>query len=342
MPLRPGRGRLEGSKLFAKKFMKKQGILTASFHELSSVPETLRLAQNFTPPFVLKADGLAAGKGVFICKDLRELEEKSKLLFEKKIFGPSGAKAIIEDFQPGRELSVFAITNGESFCLLPLSQDYKRLYEGQKGPNTGGMGAFAPVDLSPSLIQRIETQIIQPTLKGLREEQALYRGVLYFGLMIHKGIPRVLEYNVRFGDPEAQVLLPLLDGSWLKVFYQTACGQEVKLKWKKLYTACVALCAKNYPAGPLTEEPIKGSIDTQTEHSRFIHGSLVERDGQWWTSGGRVLNALGWGKTLPEAVQRAYQQAESVSWPGMRFRKDIGKKIGEGVGAESEPTGPTK
>lgn len=315
---------LEGSKIFAKQFMKAQGIPTASYHIVSSVPEALQASENFFPPFVLKADGLAGGKGVFLCNNRTELEEKSRLLFEKKILGSAGEKTILEDFQSGSEISVFVITNGESYSLLPVAQDYKRLYDNQKGPNTGGMGAIAPISISSSLLKSIENLIVQPTLKGLKESRYNYCGVLYLGLMIHKNFPKVLEYNVRFGDPEAQILLPFLDGSWLDVFYKTACGEPLNLKWKNLYSACVVLCAENYPEGPLKESPINGVIDYETENSWFIHGSLGVRDNQWFTKGGRVLNAVAVGQSKKEAVQRAYEHIQKVSWPGMHYRKDIG------------------
>ena len=317
---------LEASKIFAKQFMKNQQIPTASYHIVSSVAEVLQASENFFPPFVLKADGLAGGKGVFICGNRAELEEKSRFLFEKKALGRAGEKAVLEDFQSGREISVFVITNGESYSLLPAVQDYKRLYDKQKGPNTGGMGAIAPVSVSSDLMKSIEDLIIKPTLKGLKENQLTYRGVLYLGLMIHKNFPKVLEYNVRFGDPEAQVLLPLLDGSWLDVFYKTACGDLPDLKWKKRYSACVVLCAENYPEGPLRESPIKGLIYHKTANSWFIHGSLSRNKDQWFTKGGRILNAVALGKSKEEAVQRAYEQIKKISWPGMHYRTDIGKQ----------------
>lgn len=316
---------LEGSKIFAKRFMKEHSIPTASYHEVSSVSETLRVSENFFPPFVLKADGLAGGKGVFLCNNRTELEDKSRLLFEKKSLGLAGEKALLEDFQKGHEISVFVISNGESYSLLPIAQDYKRLYERHRGPNTGGMGALAPVSVSPDLMKSIEDLIIKPTLKGLRDNKFLYRGILYLGLMIHKNFPKVLEYNVRFGDPEAQVLLPLLDGSWLDVFYQIADGEQPSFKWKKLHSACVVLCNENYPEGPLKEAPITGLIYHKKEHSWFIHGSLNRHDNQWFSKGGRVLNAVAVGANREEAVQRAYEHAKTISWPGMHYRTDIGQ-----------------
>jgi len=318
--------KLEGSKIFAKEFMKELGIPTASYHVVSSVTEVLKSAENFFPPYVLKADGLAGGKGVFICKSLSELEQKSRFLFEEKALGTAGEKALLEDFQKGEELSVFIITNGDSYQILPVAQDYKRLLEANKGPNTGGMGAIAPVPINQELFHFIESRIIKPSLEGLKQKGFLYRGILYIGLMIHKNIPKVLEYNVRWGDPEAQVILPLLEGSWLDVFYQTALGQAVKLQWKKdQYSACIVLASKNYPESPSIESTLKGSLDFKTEQSYFIHGSLKKEGNQWITKGGRVLNAIGLGSSQKEALEKAYKQAEKISWEGIKYRRDIGQ-----------------
>ena len=316
---------LEGSKIFAKEFMKAEGIPTASYHIVSSVSEVLHASENFFPPYVLKADGLAGGKGVFICHNRLELEEKSQFLFDKKALGSAGEKALLEDFQKGQELSVFVITDGDFYQFLPVAQDYKRLYEGQKGPNTGGMGAIAPVSISSELLKAIEDKIVKPTLEGLKKRDCVYRGVLYLGLMIHKNFPKVLEYNVRFGDPEAQVLLPLLEGSWLDVFYKIAQAKKLNLNWKKKYSVSVALCAENYPEGPLNSVPIEGLIYAQKDHSWFVHGSLTRREDQWFTQGGRVLNSVAIGDNKKQAVQRAYQHIKGVSWKGMRYRKDIGQ-----------------
>ncbi|MBC6415553.1 MAG: phosphoribosylamine--glycine ligase [Bdellovibrionales bacterium] len=315
---------LEGSKIFAKKFMKKQNIPTASYHIVSSVFETLKACENFFPPYVLKADGLAGGKGVFICENKSQLEEKSDLLFNKKALGSAGEKAILEDFQKGQEASVFVITQGTDYHILPIAQDYKRLYKKNKGPNTGGMGAVAPIFLPKEVLKLIENNIIKPTLEGLKNIQATYRGILYLGLMIHKGFPKVLEYNVRWGDPEAQVLLPLLKNSWLEVFYKTASAQTIQLTWKNKYSACVALCAENYPQNPSLGDSIKGSLSYSTNHSYFLHGALEKKKEHYFTKGGRVLNAVALGDSQEQAVQRAYKQVKHISWQGMHYRDDIG------------------
>ena len=281
--------KLEGSKIFAKKFMKDMSIPTASFRILSSVKECEEVADNFTPPYVFKADGLAGGKGVFILKDKKELLEKARFLFEEKGLGEAGREAILEDFQSGFEISVLVLTNGKSYSMLPIAQDYKRLHNNQEGPNTGGMGAVAPIPIEEDLKEKIKTSIIEPTLKGLGEKNMDYCGVIYFGLMVSKGNPKVLEYNVRFGDPEAQVLLPLLDGSWLKAFYDISQGKDVNLKWKNLSSACVVLCSKNYPAGPNKEVPISGDFLKENPDSWFIHAGIKKKEQKWVTSGGRIF-----------------------------------------------------
>ena len=317
---------LEGSKIFAKKFMKKYQIPTASYQVVSSVSEVLRESENFFPPYVLKADGLAGGKGVFLCSTVQELEEKAQDLFEKKVLGVAGERALLEDFQSGEELSVFIITNGKDYEILPIAKDYKRLYEGQKGPNTGGMGAIAPIKITNDLKQRIEDFIIKPSLEGLRANGTAYNGVLYIGLMIHRGIPKVLEYNVRFGDPEAQVLLPLLDGSWADVFYKIASGERVHLKWKKKHSICVVLASEAYPHHPVKGTVIEGSIYYKTPSCYFLHGAISQRDKdkKWVVNGGRVLNVVSVGNSRDESIKETYEHLKKIYWKGVQYRKDIG------------------
>ncbi len=318
---------LEGSKIFAKKFMKEYQIPTASYQVVSSVSDVLRESENFFPPYVLKADGLAGGKGVFLCSTVQELEEKAQILFEKKVFGAAGEKAIIEDFQSGEEISVFIITNGEDYEILPIAKDYKRLYDGQEGPNTGGMGAIAPIKIPENLKKSIEGSIVRPSLEGLKARGTPYNGVLYIGLMVHKGIPKVLEYNVRFGDPEAQVLLPLLDGSWADVFYKVASKQKVSLEWKNKHSACVVLASEGYPDHPTKGTVIDGFIYHQSDSSYFLHGAITQRDKdqKWVVNGGRVLNVISIGDGREEALSEVYKHLKAISWKGMQYRKDIGR-----------------
>lgn len=317
---------LEGSKIFAKEFMRSYHIPTAPYGVVSSVAEALKMSEQFPPPYVLKADGLAGGKGVFVCETLNSLKEKAVLLFEKQIFGTAGKKALLEQFQKGEEMSVFLLINGRDYELLPFARDYKRIYEGQRGPNTGGMGAVAPVKVSEETLSLIKRVVVTPTMKGLKDRGYSYRGVLYIGLMLHNTDVKVLEYNIRFGDPEVQVLLPLLEGSWLEVFYKTAKGEDFSLKWKSnTVYSLVVLSARGYPQSPVTGDPIEGSLFHKTAHSDFIHAGISQNEkGQWVTAGGRVLNAIAEGRNLKEARERVYQQIERMSWQGMHFRKDIG------------------
>jgi len=315
---------LEGSKIFAKQFMKKYKIPTASYQVVSSVSDVLRESENFFPPYVLKADGLAGGKGVFLCSTVSELEVTAQNLFEHKVLGSAGKQAVLEDFQSGEELSVFVITNGQSYQMLPIARDYKRLYDNQQGPNTGGMGAVAPITITDDLKQKIANAIIKPTLSGLQSNGAAYNGVLYIGLMIHKGIPKVLEYNVRFGDPEAQVLLPLLDGSWFEVFYKTAIGESIKLKWKNQHTVCLVLASEGYPNHPVKDALIEGDIHDRSPSSYILHGAIQKRHNQWVVNGGRVLNVISVGSSRAACIKEVYKNVKKLSWQGMQYRTDIG------------------
>lgn len=326
---------LEGSKIFAKEFMVKAGVPTAAFEIVSDVDGTMRAATKFTPPYVLKADGLAAGKGVFLCATLPELKAAAESLFEAKSLGAAGLRAILEQFQPGYELSYLILTNGLEGEALPLAQDHKRLCDEDQGPNTGGMGVVGPLRISQELLNQIQTQIVRPTLRHLHGSGLLYRGVLYIGIMVTKEGPTVLEFNVRFGDPEAQVILPLLDGDWGLVFSRLAKGELTALKWKNVHMACIVQAAPGYPDNPEKGVVIDGDIGFQGSSSYFLHaGTKKSPSGEWVTHGGRVLNSVGMGSSLKEAITNAYNQAKHVAWRGLQMRKDIGSKAPTQVGAD--------
>lgn len=319
---------LEGSKVFAKEFMVQAGVPTAKYVVVEDVEATLKAATQFTPPYVLKADGLAAGKGVFLCDTLADLKVAATDLFEKKTLGAAGRRALLEQFQGGYEVSYLILTNGERAEALPLAQDHKRLADGDQGPNTGGMGVVAPLTLEPGLREVIETQIVQPTLRHLQGSGLLYRGVLYIGVMVTPSGPTVLEFNVRFGDPEAQVILPLLEGDWGYVFSKLAKGELVPLQWKDLYMTCVVQAAPGYPEAPAKGVVIEGDLGWQSPSSYFLHaGTAKSPSGQWVTNGGRVLNAIAMGSSMREAIKAAYAQAEHVQWRGLQMRNDIGAKV---------------
>ena len=321
---------LEASKVFAKEFMQAAGVPTARFHLVRSVEETLEKAKDFKPPYVLKADGLAAGKGVTLSDSLEELELAAKDLFEKRTLGNAGDQALLEEFQEGWELSYFIMTNGEDFVGLPFAQDHKRLKDGDQGLNTGGMGAVAPVE-RPELKDEIDQKVVAPILREFKKRKKdgmVYRGLLYIGLMITPSGPSVIEFNVRFGDPEAQVILPLLEGDWGQAFHQIAIGNIPKLFWKPLYSSCVVLAAPGYPVKAAKGKLIVGDVFSESASSYFLHaGTALSESGAWSTNGGRVMNAIGLGSSLQEAVDNSYAQAGKVEWEGLQKRSDIGKKV---------------
>lgn len=320
---------LEGSKIFSKEFMIRAGVPTAAHEVVDNVADTLRVAQKFTPPYVLKADGLAAGKGVFVCATLPELKAAAEDLFDKKILGVAGHRALLEQFQEGYELSYLILTNGVTHEALPVAQDHKRLSDGDEGPNTGGMGVVGPMMIDAGLRERIEKEIVQPSVRNLQGAGLLYRGVLYVGIMVTPKGPTVIEYNCRFGDPEAQIILPLLDGDWGYTFSRLAKGEMDKLSWKNMQMACVVLAAPGYPENAEKGVVIEGDLGHQTSVSYFLHaGTAKSANGQWVTHGGRVLNAVGMGSSRAEALRAAYTQAKAATWKGIRMRKDIGAKAG--------------
>ncbi len=319
---------LEASKVFSKEFMNRAGIPTAKSIVVTSVKDIADHLSEWPPPYVLKADGLASGKGVFICSNQDELLCAARQLFEERSLGHAGLKALLEQSLEGWELSCLCITNGKDYQELALAQDHKRLKEKDEGPNTGGMGVVAPMDIDPLLHEQIRKTILDPTMKTISSMGMMFRGVIYVGLMITKDGPQVLEYNVRFGDPEAQVILPLIDGDVGEIMMSVARGDVPELHWKSLYSACVVLAAEGYPEKPVQDVAIEGDLFAETGSSYFLHaGTKGDGDGRWLTGGGRVLNAIGLGSSLREARENAYQQAKAVSWPGMQIRKDIGNRV---------------
>lgn len=319
---------LEASKLFAKDFMNRAGIPTAMHKEVKDVESTLSAAKSFSPPYVFKADGLAAGKGVIICENIAELKEAAIRVFEKREFGASGNRAFLEEFSPGWELSYLILTNGKQYESLPLAQDHKRIFDSDKGPNTGGMGTVAPLKIENILQTQIREKILDPIMKQIQKENFEYRGVLFIGMMITKSGPSVIEFNVRFGDPETQVIMPLLDGDWGKVFFEIANGNLTPLKWKPMAAACVVLAAEGYPDSPKKDVTILGDVFAESSSSYFLHaGTKKSSDGKWKTYGGRVINAIGTGASIEDAIRKAYQQNERVKWNGVQYRTDIGKKL---------------
>ncbi len=317
---------LEGSKIFNKEFLKSGNIPTAPYHIVSTVAETLSAAASYQPPFVLKADGLAAGKGVYICQSLKELEQAAHEIFVQKVLGNAGSRAVLEKFTKGFELSYFILTNGADYVSLPLAQDHKKIGEGETGPNTGGMGTVAPIPLQSVDHQQILQRVVEPTVAHLKKEGLFYRGVLFIGLMMTADGPSVLEFNVRFGDPEAQVLFPLLDGDWGQALKTIAQGDIPTLRWKNIYASCIVLAAENYPGTPVKGTVIEGNLQAQTSSSYLLHAGALKTPQGWVVNGGRVINAVGIGSTLREAIKKGYEISEAVQWKGRQMRGDIGKK----------------
>lgn len=318
---------LEGSKIFSKEFMVQAGIPTAKYIVVNSVADVEQAVSQFTLPYVFKADGLAAGKGVYICHSKEELMEAANDVFEKKVLGAAGQHALLEQFHKGYELSFFILTNGSEYVALPLAQDHKKIGEGETGPNTGGMGTVAPIKIADADYQQIISKVVEPTVKGLRDRKLFYRGVVFIGLIMTEQGPNTLEYNVRFGDPEAQVLLPLLDGDWGQVMLKVASGEIPHVEWKSIYASCVVLAAEGYPNTVVKGSLIEGDVHAQTTSSYVLHAGTKKEEGKWKTNGGRVLNCVGIGSSLKEAVKKAYEISDGITWKGRQMRSDIGKKF---------------
>ncbi|MGB9682336.1 MAG: phosphoribosylamine--glycine ligase [bacterium] len=317
---------LEGSKVFAKRFMKKYGIPTANFEVFSDYQRALAYIEE-NGLKVIKADGLAAGKGVVIPETFDEARDTLYRFMIEKTLKSSGERVVIEDFLSGREVSCFIITDGGDYKFLPIAQDYKRAYDGNRGPNTGGMGSIAPVELEESLIKKIKTKIVEPTLDGLQRENILYKGVIYFGLILVKDEPYVLEYNVRFGDPETQAIMPLIEGDLLQFMYETVQSRlpSSGLSLREEYSCCVVIASSGYPSHYEIGKEITG-IDSVTDALIFHAGTRWD-NGRLVTNGGRVLNVVGIGNSLEIARENAYKAIEYIHFDNMMYRRDIGEGV---------------
>ena len=317
---------LEGSKAFAKEFMQKYGIPTAEFHTFEDPQRAKNFIKDFGVPVVIKADGLASGKGVFVCKSYEEALRAIDNLMIKKALGEAGSKVVVEEFLEGEEASYIVMLNGDSYVPLPTSQDHKRLLDGDKGPNTGGMGAYSHNPFVDEVTEKaIRELIIERVIKGLREEGIYYRGFLYAGLMLTKDGPKVLEFNVRLGDPEAQPLLMRIKGDFLQILLDFYEGKPVSLEIDPRHTLCVVLASKGYPEKPEDGKEIIGLEEVEKmEDVVVFHAGTELKNGRVYTKGGRVLNVCAWGKDLKEARERAYKAIEKINFEGMHYRKDIG------------------
>jgi phosphoribosylamine--glycine ligase len=257
------------------------------------------------------------------------LLDAARDIFENKKLGSAGERALLEEFQLGHEVSVLVLTNGQQYQVLPFGRDHKRLLDDDKGPNTGGMGVVAPIDLDPKLKAQICKEIIEPSLRGISERKFLFRGVLFIGLMLTPSGPQVLEYNVRFGDPETQAILPLLDGDWADVLRSIAQGDVPNLHWRKEATVCVVMAAQGYPDSAVKGVAIK-ALSNQSEvfdsgFFQILHAGTARAGDDFVTSGGRVLNVITRDSSREQALERAYRIVEKLAWPGAQWRRDIGR-----------------
>ena len=325
-----GAARLEGSKAFAKELMARHGIPTAAFGVFSTPKEARAYIREMGAPIVVKADGLAAGKGVFPCASVEEALKAVDMIMVERAFGAAGERVVVEEFLEGEEASFLALTDGETVIPFPSSQDHKAIFDGDKGPNTGGMGAYSPAPVvTPELHDRVMGEIMISTVRAMAQEGFAYRGVLYAGLMISGGKAKVLEFNVRLGDPEAQPLLMRLKGDPMPLLLATVEGRlgEVRVEWDPSAAVCVVMASQGYPGAYERGKPISGLHEVEGEKDVVVfHAGTAEKDGRIVTNGGRVLGVTARGEDVGEAIRRAYSVVERIHWEGAHFRRDIGMK----------------
>ena len=317
---------LEGSKVYAKVVMRRYKIPTARSEVFGDVSRAHVYVRQMRQPFAIKADGLAAGKGVILTKTVDEAIEAIDLLMKEKAFGDAGNRVVIEEFMEGEEASVLAFTDGETIVAMPASQDHKRVNDGDEGLNTGGMGAYAPAPvITPELSERIMEEILKPAIEGMKTEGRPFKGCLYAGLMITAKGPKVVEFNARFGDPETQVVLPLLKSDLVEVMLACVDGTlaETKVEWSDEVAVSVVMASGGYPGVYETGKKITGVGEAENGGALVFHAGTAEKDGAIVTSGGRVLNVVGVAQDIPEAVKKAYTGVGKISFDGAHYRKDI-------------------
>ncbi len=321
---------LEASKDFAKAFMQRNNIPTAAYQTFTAntLDEGLAFLETLRPPYVLKSDGLAGGKGVVIPDTLEEAQQELRSMLVEEKFGQASAKVVIEEYLDGEELSIFAITDGHSYKILPMAKDHKRIGEGDTGPNTGGMGAVSPVpSVDKHFMKKIEELVVNPTIKGLHKENIPYQGFLFFGLMKVKEDPYVVEYNVRMGDPEAQVVFPRLSSDLLDLFEGIASDtlSERHVEIDPRSAATVVLVSEGYP-GKYEKGKVITGLDAVSD-SLVFHAGTKNKEGKLVTNGGRVLTVTSLGKDLEEAVRKSNENANKIAFEGKTFRRDIGASL---------------
>jgi phosphoribosylamine---glycine ligase len=318
---------LEGSKEFAKEFLVKHNIPTAAYDSFTveTVEKGCEFLETLQPPYVLKADGLAAGKGVLIIQDLAEAKEELRNMLVNQKFGQASAKVVIEEFLDGIELSCFVLTDGKNYKILPTAKDYKRIGEGDTGLNTGGMGAVSPVPFADAvLMEKIETRIVKPTIEGLIQDKITYKGFIFIGLINVKGEPIVIEYNVRMGDPETEVVIPRIKTDLVSLFEAVAHEKlnEIAIEIDPRSATTIMVVSGGYP-----EEYEKGKIISGIENineSIVFHAGTKEEQGQILSNGGRIIAVTSFGDSFQEAIKKSYQSIDQLHFEAMYFRKDIG------------------
>ena len=317
---------IEGSKSFAKDLMKKYGIPTARYEVFTAAEPARAYIRQEGAPIVVKADGLAAGKGVIVAMSEQEALDAVDAIMEDNTFGDAGARVVIEEFMEGEEASLLAFTDGMTIRPMISAQDHKRAYDGDRGPNTGGMGTYAPAPvMTPEMTKRAVEEILEPTIAAMAQEGRTYRGCLYLGLMVTADGPKVVEFNARFGDPETQVVLPLLDSDLVEIM--CACTNEtladVSIRWKDGATVCVVLASGGYPGAYKKGQEIIGIADAEAMGALVFHAGTAMKDGKLVTNGGRVLGVVGRGADISSAVDAAYAAAAKISFKDAYYRKDI-------------------
>ena len=320
---------MEASKIFSKNLMRKYGIPTAKCEIFTEMDKALAYLDTQEAPIVVKADGLALGKGVVVAATIEEAKNAVIEMMEGGKFGKSGARVLIEECMVGREVTVLCFCDGKTIRPMPASQDHKRVFDGDKGPNTGGMGAFAPSPLyTEEIAERTEKEILIPTLNAMNSEGFTFKGVLYVGLMLTKDGPKVVEYNARFGDPETQAVLPLLESDLFAIMRAVREGRlaETDIRWKKESAACIVLASGGYPEKYESGKLISGLEDAEAAGATVYHAGTKKTDAGYVTAGGRVLGVTALGDTLADAVHSAYAAAEKIHFEGAHMRRDIGSR----------------
>lgn len=318
---------LEGSKGFMKDLCRKYDIPTAAYERFTEIDPALAFVDKLGAPIVIKVDGLAAGKGVVVAMALEEAKDAVKDMLSGNAFGSAGASIVIEEFLDGEEISYFAICDGENLLPLSSAQDHKRVGDGDTGPNTGGMGAYSPARLmTPDMEAEILEKILKPTVAGMKADGCPFTGVFFAGIMVVNGIPKLLEYNVRFGDPECQTLMMRLESDLVEMLYAAATGKldTVKPVWSNNPSLCVVMAAKGYPSNYVKNTPIR-NLDTATNIDGVVvfHAGTAEKDGEIVSVGGRVLGVTATASSVAEARERAYAAVDSLDWPEGFCRRDI-------------------